>query len=112
VGIESNVYGFFNFLLKDGSKSDQDTKKTDMTLRMISEERIARRIDLYHEELELYGERVNCIMVYDKNSQRLLDAGYDEQDDKVSRIDLEADERVVGVKSRVLSDRPAAHLDI
>ena len=66
VGIESNIYGFFNFLLKDGSKSSQDTKKTDTTLKMI--EGVARRIDCYHEELEQYGQRVNCIMVYDKNS--------------------------------------------
>lgn len=71
-----------------------------------------RRIDLYHEELEFYGRRVNCIMFYDKNSQRLLDAGYDEQDDKLTSCSLEADERIVGVKSRVLIDRPAAHLDI
>ena len=70
------------------------------------------RIDLYHEELEFYGRRVNCIMLYDKNSQRLLDAGYDEQDDKLTSFPLEADECIVGVKSRVLVDRPAAHLDI
>ena len=49
VGIESNVYGFFNFVLKDGSKSSQDTQKTDMTLKMI--DGAARRIDCYHEEL-------------------------------------------------------------
>lgn len=37
-----------------------------MTLKMIGGE--ARRIDCYHEELEQYGQRLNCIMVYDKNS--------------------------------------------
>ena len=25
VGIKSNVYGFFNFVLKDGKRSNQDT---------------------------------------------------------------------------------------
>jgi len=25
--IESNIYGYFNFILKDGSRSTQDTKK-------------------------------------------------------------------------------------
>ena len=81
-------------------------------MKLIPEGRQPRRIDLYHEELELYGQRVNCIMIYDLNSQRLIDAGYDEQDDQLSRIELEANERIVGVKSKVLADRPAAHLDI
>ena len=51
-------------------------------------------------------------MMYDQNQQRLLDAGYDEQDDKLTQISVGQDERVVGVKSRVFIDRPAAHLDI
>ena len=62
--------------------------------------------------MEFFGNRVNCIMMYDKISQRILDAGYDEENDKISVVHIEQDERIVGVRSKVLEGKPAAHLDL
>jgi hypothetical protein len=49
VGISSNIYGYFNFILKDGTRSTQDSKKEPMEDKFIPEERIVRRVDIYSE---------------------------------------------------------------
>ena len=51
-------------------------------------------------------------MLYDKHAQRLVDAGYDEEDDKLMHYAVEEDEVIVGVESFVMKDRPAAHIDL
>ena len=111
VAVESNIYGFFNFVLKDGTRSGQDVGKDPVEIKTIVD-RPVRRIDIYSEEMLEVGWRANCIMLYDKHAQRLLDAGYDEEGDRLIHEMLEEDERIVGVVSRVLIERPAAHVDL
>ena len=111
VAIESNIYGFFNFVLRDGTKSAQSFNNTPVDIKTILD-RPVRRIDLYSEPVEGIGNRANCIMLYDKHAQRLVDAGYDEEDDKLMHYAVEEDEVIVGVESFVMKDRPAAHIDL
>ena len=80
--------------------------------KFIPEEKITRRVDIYTEIVQDYGSRTNCLMFYDKIAQRILDCGYDEQDDKLTHVMLEENERIVGIKSCIMNDRPAVHLDM
>lgn len=109
VAFESNVYGMFNFVMKDGTRSQLEfTDYAPKEQREIKGE--VRRIDLYTETLNC-GQRLNCIMLYDKQAQRVCDAGYDEEGDKVTRIQLEEDELILGVRSRTLVGKPSAHVN-
>ncbi len=51
-------------------------------------------------------------MLYDKIQQRLVDCGYDEQNDILTQITLQEDEFIVGVQSQVMKGKPAAHVDL
>ena len=42
----------------------------------------------------------------------MLDAGMEDGPDRLTRVALEEGERIVGVQSRVLKDRPASHIDL
>ena len=68
MALETNIYGYFNFIFKDGTRTRQDFKDQPIELKALPADSVVRRIDLYSEELEGYGNRLNCVMFYDRHA--------------------------------------------
>ncbi len=61
------MYGIFNFIMKDGTRSHQNTCSLETEDKYIALSEV-RRIDIYSEYMQDVGNRMNCFMLYDKDS--------------------------------------------
>jgi hypothetical protein len=103
-GVQSYGNFEFNFVFKNGETSTAPMSKKTITIKSITPRNSVVRVVLIHYNM---NDFVKGFEFYDSNKTLVLGIGYKGQSSK--EILLEADDRIVGFKSRLHNADEAKH---